>query len=67
LFSLNNPIKKLYANVPEMSSFNSKAHIQKYLIFSKWYVFLSTNVSDFYRQFTAKNQKKLSSNTFAKY
>ena len=46
-FPQNNTKKKLYTNVPEISKFNSKTSIQKYLIFCSWYNFFIANVSDF--------------------
>ena len=54
-FSLNNAKKKMYANVLEMFSFDSKTSIRRYPIFFSWYNFFSVNVSDFYRYFTAQN------------
>lgn len=55
-FPLNNPKKKLYANVPEMCKFNPKMSNQKYPIFCSWYNFFCVNVSDFYRHFTSKTR-----------
>ena len=53
-FSQSNAKKKIYADVPEMFNFSPKTSIQKYPICSCWYNVFSTNVSDFYRYFTAK-------------
>ena len=54
-FSLNNTMNILYANVPEMFSYNPKTSVQKYPNFYNWYNAFSANVSDFYTYFAIEN------------